>query len=104
MAGWRFTTPGQEARRAEREGRTRPPIDWRGELRFWFSRSTYTRRTAPILMQLGIWLAVGTLFFLHADAWRRSGSGLSAATTILLFAILAYPFVRYRIERGRWPD
>jgi hypothetical protein len=104
MAGWRFTTPAQERARLEREGRLRPGIDWAAEARFWFSRESYNRRSIPLMMQLGIWLAVGVLFFLHVDTWLKTGSALSAATTVVLLAIIAYPFLRHRIERGRWPD
>lgn len=104
MAGWRFTTSAQERDRLAREGRAAPGIDWAGEARFWLSRQSYNRRSVPLMMQLGIWLAVGVLLFLHAAAWLRTGSTLSAATAAVLLAVIAYPFVRHRIERGRWPD
>ena len=104
MAGWRFTTPAQERDRLEREGRSPPPIDWRGELRFWFSRQSYNRRSIPLMMQFAIWLVVGVLFFLHVVAWLDTGSVLSAATAAVFLAIIGYPFARHRIEHGRWPD
>jgi hypothetical protein len=104
MAGWRFTTPAQERARLEREGRLPRGIDWATEARFWFSRESYNRRSIPLMMQLGIWLAVGVLLFLHVDTWLKTGSTLSAATSVVLLAIIAYPFLRHRIERGRWPD
>jgi hypothetical protein len=104
MAGWRFTTSAQERNRLEREGRAAPSVDWAGEARFWLSRQSYSRRSVPLMMQLGIWLAVGVLFFLHVAAWLETGSALSATTAAVLLAIIAYPFARYRIERGRWPD
>ncbi|MBE7197228.1 MAG: hypothetical protein INR70_05435 [Parafilimonas terrae] len=104
MAGWRFTTSAQERDRLAREGRAARSIDWTAEVRFWLSRQSYNRRTIPLIMQLGIWLAVGVLFFLHVAAWLDTGSTLSAATAAVFLAIIAYPFVRHRIERGRWPD
>lgn len=104
MAGWRFTTAAQERDRLEQEGRLPPPIDWRGEARFWLNRQSYNRRSVPLMMQLGIWLAVGVLLFLHVGAWLDTGSTLSVATVAVLLDIIAYSFVRHRIERGRWPD
>lgn len=104
MAGWRFTTAAQERERLEREGRLPPPVDWRSEARLWLNRQNYNRRSIPLMMQLVIWLAVSVLFFMHAAAWLDTGSALSAATAAVLLAIIAYPFARHRIERGRWPD
>lgn len=104
MAGWRFTTPAQERDRLEQEGHLPPPIDWRGEAKFWFRRQSYNRRSIPLMMQLAIWLAVGVLFFLHVAAWLNTKSALSAATAAVFLAIIAYPFARHRIERGRWPS
>lgn len=71
---------------------------------FWTSRQSYNRRTIPLMLQLGILLAVGGLLFAHVQAYRHTGSGLNAVTADVLLAIIIYPFVRHRIERGRWPD
>lgn len=69
-----------------------------------FRRSFYTRQSVPVLILLGLTAALFALAAAHAFAWRETGSGLSAATFLVLAAVLAYPVIRYRIERRRWPD
>lgn len=65
---------------------------------------TYTRQTTPILLQLGILAAIFVVFALNLVRAVRHGDTLSGWTAAVLAAIIFYPMVRYRIERGRWPD
>ncbi|MDR7039875.1 hypothetical protein J2X36_004653 [Methylobacterium sp. BE186] len=103
--GWRFTTPYQEAKRAEAEGHAPPPLNWRGEARFWLSREPYTGGNRVVLLQLVITLAVGIMAMVNLVSWARyEGGWVAAASSATLFTVMVYPYVRHRIERGYWPD
>lgn len=81
---------------------SRPSVaDW---LAPFLRRDSYTRHTTPLLLQAGILAAVFAAFVLHLARAVREGDALSGWTAALLAAIILYPFIRHRIERGRWPD
>lgn len=68
------------------------------------SRGTYTRQSVPTLLLLGIFVAAFVMFALHLIQSIRHGSTLSGWTAAVFAAIIFYPMIRHRIERGRWPD
>lgn len=74
------------------------------DIRHLFSREAYTRQTVPMLLLLGIFGAVFVMFAVHLLEAMKHGSTLSAWTAAVFAAIMFYPLIRYRIERGRWPD
>lgn len=81
---------------------TRPNVaDW---IAHFLRRDSYTRQTTPILLHLGILAAIFVMFALNLVRAVRHGDTLSGWTAAVLAAIIFYPMVRYRIERGRWAD
>ncbi|MCJ2016863.1 hypothetical protein MKK84_05375 [Methylobacterium sp. E-065] len=89
----------------ESEGRLPPSVDWTREAKFWFSREPYTGRNRITLLQLAITLAVGGMAIVNLIVWAyHGGNWVNAASCGTLAAVMFYPAVRHRIERGRWPD
>lgn len=92
----------------DRRAGRRPPrqrVNWAEHLRFWTSRESYNRRSLPAMLQLLIWLAVGVMAMVNLFVWVKHGGGwVSAASCATFTAVMLYPYLRHRIERGRWPD
>ncbi|MDR7038930.1 hypothetical protein J2X36_003702 [Methylobacterium sp. BE186] len=57
-----------------------------------------------MLLQLVVTVAVSLMTIANIIAWLNTCSSLAGLSAITLFAVTVYPYLRHRIERGRWPD
>lgn len=80
---------------------SRPTVS--GRIAHLLHRETYDRHAAGALLLLGLFLATFVMFAIHLIHAVRQGDTLSGWTAAVFAAIIFYPLIRHRIERGRWP-